>query len=66
MHLLTNCSAEVQSLSGAAGVQLHTRNERYGKLKEGVFLKVHPSLIKRYKTHITTFEFGVKFIWFVD
>ncbi|KAL7721957.1 Exosome complex exonuclease RRP4 [Entamoeba marina] len=54
--------AEIQSLSGNSGAQLHTRNERYGKLKQGVFLTVHPSLIKRSKSHITIFPFGVKFI----
>ncbi|ELP89770.1 exosome complex exonuclease RRP4, putative [Entamoeba invadens IP1] len=54
--------AEVQAMSGQSGLQIHTRNERYGKLSNGMLLVVHPSLIKRCKSHISFFNCGVKFI----
>ncbi|EKE41442.1 hypothetical protein ENUP19_0241G0005 [Entamoeba nuttalli] len=54
--------AEVQSMNGQSCIQLHTRNERYGKLNEGILIQVHPSLIKRCKSHITLFKNGIKFI----
>ena len=54
--------AEIQSITGTSNVQLHTRNERYGKLTEGILLEVHPSLIKRCKSHINMFDDGIKFI----
>lgn len=45
-------SAEVQKLSAQSGaLSLHTRNLKYGKLSNGQFVRVAPSLIKRCKQH---------------
>uniref|UniRef100_A0A0A9YZ59 Exosome complex component RRP4 n=2 Tax=Lygus hesperus TaxID=30085 RepID=A0A0A9YZ59_LYGHE len=45
-------SAEVQNVSQSDGsLSLHTRNLKYGKLSQGVFIKVPPTLIRRTKTH---------------
>jgi exosome complex component RRP4 len=38
---------------------LHTRSPKYGKLRNGVMLKVPPALVKRSKSHIHNFQFGV-------
>ena len=44
-------SAEVQKLSQTGALSLHTRNLKYGKLSNGQFVRVAPSLIKRCKQH---------------
>lgn len=44
-------SSEVQSVFSDGSLSLHTRSLKYGKLSQGVLLKVFPSLIKRSKTH---------------
>lgn len=44
-------SAEVQSVYSDGSLSLHTRSLKYGKLGQGILLKVFPSLIKRSKTH---------------
>lgn len=44
-------NAEVQSLFQDGAASLHTRSLKYGKLKNGVFLKVPSSLIVRAKNH---------------
>lgn len=43
--------AEVQSISADGSLSLHTRVLKYGKLSQGIILKVSPALIKRQKTH---------------
>lgn len=43
--------AEVQSTYADGSLSLHTRVLKYGKLSQGIMLKVPPSLIKRKKTH---------------
>lgn len=53
-------SAEVQQLRGKEKPMLHTRNLRYGKLGQGILLKVWPTLVKRQKKHMhDMFGFGV-------
>jgi len=44
-------NAEVQSLYQDGGASLHTRSLKYGKLRNGIFLKVPSSLIIRAKNH---------------
>lgn len=44
-------NAEVQSVYSNGQAALHTRSLRYGKLRNGVLLKVPSSLIVRQKTH---------------
>ena len=41
------------------GVALHTRSSKYGKLRNGIMISVPPALIKRSKSHIHVFPFGV-------
>ncbi|PWY97995.1 hypothetical protein BCV70DRAFT_202173 [Testicularia cyperi] len=43
--------AEVQMLFQDNSSSLHTRSLRYGKLKNGVLVKVSPNLIQRLKSH---------------
>lgn len=43
--------AEVQSTYQDGSLSLHTRVLKYGKLSQGVMVKVPPALIKRKKTH---------------
>eukprot|EP00483_Globobulimina_turgida_P002659 UN02663 len=44
-------SAEIQSLKNDGGVHLQTRNLKYGKLINGIFVKVNNCLIKRTNKH---------------
>ena len=49
-------SAEVQQIGTFDGkIQLHTRTERYGKLKNGMLMKVDNNLIRRMKSHLHEF-----------
>ncbi|XP_034948815.1 uncharacterized protein Naam [Chelonus insularis] len=43
--------AEVQSSYQDGSLSLHTRVLKYGKLSQGIMIKVPPALIKRKKTH---------------
>lgn len=63
-------NAEVQSLFQDGSASLHTRSLKYGKLRNGVFVRVPSSLIVRSKQHTHTLPgnvtviFGVNgFIW---
>ncbi|PIK58707.1 putative exosome complex component RRP4-like [Apostichopus japonicus] len=47
-------SAEVQSVYGDGSLSLHTRNLKYGKLGQGMLVKVSPMVVKRSKTHMQT------------
>ncbi|KAM9994524.1 hypothetical protein ACTFIZ_007679 [Dictyostelium cf. discoideum] len=65
--------AEVQMVMGDGSVAIHTRNQKYGKLQNGHFTKVIPSLIKRSKQHFYNLECGVDvilgingYIWIAD
>jgi len=53
---------EVQAINGDGSLALHTRSERYGKLHQGVFLRVQPSLIKRSSQHVHQLACGVSAI----
>ncbi|KAH3756871.1 Exosome complex exonuclease [Pelomyxa schiedti] len=55
--------AEVHSLSGNGAMNLQTRSHRYGKLLNGIFMAIPPTLIKRSKSHMHTFDFGVSVIF---
>lgn len=54
--------AEVQSMYGDGSLSLHTRNLKYGKLPQGVIIKVSPSLVKRCKTHMHNLSYGATLI----
>lgn len=55
-------SAEVQSVFTDGSISLHTRSFKYGKLSQGVFVKVFPSLIRRSKTHFHNLPVGASII----
>ena len=50
--------AEVQSTYADGSLSLHTRVLKYGKLSQGIMLKVPPGLIKRKKTHFHSLSNG--------
>lgn len=45
-------NAEVQSIFSNGSASLHTRSLKYGKLRNGIFLKVPSSLIIKQKNHL--------------
>lgn len=55
-------SAEVQNVFSDGALSLHTRSLKYGKLSQGVLVKVFPSLIKRSKTHFHNLPMGASII----
>ncbi|ENN82033.1 exosome complex component RRP4 [Dendroctonus ponderosae] len=55
-------SAEVQSVFTDGTLSLHTRSLKYGKLGQGILIKVFPSLVKKCKLHFCTLPFGVSLI----
>ncbi|XP_075979132.1 exosome complex component Rrp4 [Anticarsia gemmatalis] len=55
-------SAEVQSVFSDGSLSLHTRSLKYGKLGQGILMKVFPSLIKRRKNHFHQLPCGVSLI----
>ncbi|CAH0382133.1 unnamed protein product [Bemisia tabaci] len=58
-------SAEVQNINSDGSLSLHTRslkNIKYGKLGQGMLIKVFPSLIKRQKTHFHNLPCGASII----
>lgn len=57
---LLNC--EVQSTFNDGSASLHTRSLKYGKLRNGMFIKVKPSLIIRTKNHMHDMPGGVSVI----
>ncbi|ODV84297.1 hypothetical protein CANARDRAFT_176882 [[Candida] arabinofermentans NRRL YB-2248] len=57
---LVNC--EVQNGGGDGGCMLHTRSLKYGKLRNGVFVKVPSGLIVRSKNHSFDLPGGVSII----
>lgn len=54
--------AEVQSTFADGSLSLHTRVLKYGKLSQGIMLKVPPALIKRKKTHFHNLTNGASLI----
>ncbi|CAK1548237.1 unnamed protein product [Leptosia nina] len=55
-------SAEVQSIYSDGSLALHTRSLKYGKLWQGVMVKVFPSLIARRKNHFHILPCGISVI----
>lgn len=55
-------SAEVQNVHSDGSLSLHTRSLKYGKLAQGILVKVFPSLIKRCKTHFHNLTCGASVI----
>ncbi|XP_072015737.1 exosome complex component RRP4-like [Amphiura filiformis] len=55
-------SAEVQTVFQDGALSLHTRSLKYGKLGQGVMIKISPSLIKRCKTHFHNLPCGASII----
>lgn len=55
-------SAEVQQVHNDGALALHTRSLKYGKLGQGVLVKVSPSLIKRRKSHFHSLPCGSSII----
>lgn len=55
-------SAEVQNVFIDGSLSLHTRSLKYGKLSQGILVKVFPSLIKRRKTHFHNLPCGASII----
>ncbi|XP_071948303.1 exosome complex component RRP4-like [Antedon mediterranea] len=55
-------SAEVQTIHQTGIVSLHTRSLKYGKLGQGILLKVSPSLVLRRKTHFHNLPCGATVI----
>lgn len=55
-------SAEVQNIYQDGSLSLHTRSLKYGKLSQGVLVKVFPSLVKRCKTHFHNLACGATVI----
>ncbi|CAB3409563.1 unnamed protein product [Caenorhabditis bovis] len=54
--------AEVQQVQHDGTLILHTRNNKYGKLRQGILIKVPPHLIKRTKVHFHTLPYGMAII----
>lgn len=55
-------SAEVQNVYVDGSLSLHTRSLKYGKLSQGILVKVFPGLIKRRKTHFHNLPCGASII----
>uniref|UniRef100_A0A2M4AUY3 Exosome complex component RRP4 n=1 Tax=Anopheles triannulatus TaxID=58253 RepID=A0A2M4AUY3_9DIPT len=55
-------SAEVQNVHSDGVLSLHTRSLKYGKLAQGILVKVFPSLIRRRKTHFHNLPCGASII----
>ena len=54
--------AEVLTVQSDNSIQLQARTLRYGKLEQGLLIKVSPSLMKRRKTHFHVLHFGATVI----
>ncbi|XP_037083172.1 exosome complex component RRP4-like [Pollicipes pollicipes] len=55
-------SAEVQNVFSDGSLSLHTRSLKYGKLSQGVMVKVPPSLVMRRKNHFHDLPCGATVI----
>lgn len=55
-------SAEVQNDFADGSLSLHTRSLKYGKLGQGILVRVSPSLIERRKTHFHNLPCGAHVI----
>lgn len=55
-------SAEIQAFFSDDTASIHTRNIKYGKLRNGIFISIPPGLIKRSKSHFITLPCGVDLV----
>ncbi|KAJ3302410.1 exosome non-catalytic core subunit rrp4 [Kappamyces sp. JEL0829] len=55
-------SAEVQNFFGDGAASLHTRNIKYGKLRNGTLVIVPSALVQRAKSHFITLPCGVDLV----
>lgn len=55
-------SADVHSIYADGAIALHARSLKYGKLENGMFVSVPPSLMKRLKQHFVSLPCGVDVI----
>ncbi|CAG2163463.1 unnamed protein product [Oppiella nova] len=55
-------SAEVQNIFEDGALGLHTRSLKYGKLGQGIMVRVSPSLIERRKNHFHKLPIGANII----
>ena len=53
---------QVQQVHSDGALALHTRSLKYGKLGQGVLVKVSPSLVKRRKSHFHSLPCGCSII----
>lgn len=53
---------KVQQVHSDGALALHTRSLKYGKLGQGVLVKVSPSLVKRRKSHFHSLPCGCSII----
>lgn len=58
----SNLSGEILGVNQDGGVTLQTRNLKYGKLKNGMLVKVNANLIKKMKNHFVELINNVKCI----
>ena len=56
-------SAEVHSVFADGSLSLHARSAKYGRLGNGVLVRVPPALVKRLRQHFTQLECGVDAIF---
>ncbi|KAJ1911875.1 Exosome complex component rrp4 [Tieghemiomyces parasiticus] len=54
--------AEIQSLFHDGSISLHTRNLKYGKLRNGTLVRIPPALVQRSRSHFHTIPCGVDVI----
>ncbi|KAI8602918.1 exosome complex exonuclease rrp4 [Dissophora ornata] len=54
--------AEVQTFFADGAYSVHTRNLKYGKLRNGTFISVSPALVQRCKSHFHSLSCGVDVI----
>ncbi|CAG8455612.1 11475_t:CDS:10 [Ambispora leptoticha] len=54
--------AEIHAFFQDGAANLHTRSSKYGKLRNGSFINVPPSLVQRCKTHFHTLPCGIDVI----
>ena len=55
-------SAEVRTCFQGGSLSLHARNLKYGKLGQGLLIKVLPHIVKRRKSHFCNLHFGASII----
>lgn len=56
-------SGEILSYNHDGAIHLQTRNMKYGKLKNGMLVKVNANLVKKMKSHFVNLMNGIKIIF---